>query len=1365
MATIKKPLTEPIKTTTGNKPLVHEALSSKAFMSAASGKAYLKTRKPSLKKASTVLDEEVINTYGVDIGYTELISSSPKVNVRAALVAQSDVRTLTDSALSSSEPYDLLISSNSQAITPTFNTSENLSTGTMLGIGLLAVGGVGTAIAVSTRSSNSNATSYAQQDTTAPIIQSIKAQSTNRTVELTYNEALDPLHLPGIESFVVTTNGQANSVDDVSVNGNVLTLSLHDNFDPGSLVLKYRDITSGNDTEAIQDIAGNDATGFMQGIVADGYVSGAQIYIDHNGDGLADANEALPGVITDQNGNFLVADTLLNGTIIAVGGFNIDTGKPQLTPLKAPANSTIINPLTTLVQAILDNGDAPSVEAASHILATTLSINLAPGRQLTDYDPIAVADLVGQKAAAQIATVLSLVTNGDPITAHTAVSMLATIVADQYTSGVTNTAMDDLVTPWLDVLDIEAGLNTGLNSDLRDQIIESVTTIKQANSISEIGSAQANASSDSLINFLTTQSTSLLSQAFSSGNNTTLPLTGNLTTASASVAAAVIQDITSSLGTISNSVKSGSNTTSNKIELFPDGGASQSFFTLDPIEQTFQLFLDRTVPIINIPLVNDLGFSAASSLLSMNLDADATCTASYTILLEGGWNSNDGFYLNAATPQETEKSILDELIFDPFYDAINILKASSNANASCCQVQLDFRLPLEMQGIFGPFMADVTDTVGENSGRTTGLYADFTAQLSDEDEKFTASDMYDTLNGTKNVSEFLAVQLNAGGDISLHISLDDNNSVAAMNTFIKSIYPNADLSVLDSTTSFISRYLTPGFSFDLEIPAGIAVTSAAGVTNTKTALGDIYLNNMSLSIDDLLNWLPIVDITRGVLHIADAVKVLNAPIALYATPQESSFKWDTNKDIFSNLGDAAWDFVTTGASHLLSGATDAIGAHLLKSLDLNQNNVTTINELFHAVTYFMNLICDLDAAELALMSAMSLDPFKSDAEYLTILDVMLSPSDDMKTHEFSIAQTMLHNMSQTEFTAFCIGMSQLEDSFSGILDTFNYICTVIDTVEYAANMALTIDSLLSNIQQDPESKKISLNFGDTVIHLLGDDGTPLQTPVFTPTLHTSSQSSGLIDVAANSGNPLLEQVADLVYTLNDIGINLPVLQNADSLAKILTMQPVDLINYNLEIPKLDLFHLDFPVYKVSDSSNISFDSTFSMSADVLFGVDTYGIIQWFQHGLSDIGDLAEGVYFGTNTPENPLFSMTIDPSFGFKGDWSAWDSKITASVDAALGAIFTDSVFIDSQYVANGTEGKIRLNNFLSEWENGNLLSGLFDNVIRVDGTYYASVDAAIITKDIPYVGPILPDTITTSAVVSGTFPIYPLPTDQTVIG
>jgi hypothetical protein len=84
------------------------------------------------------------------------------------------------------------------------------------------------------------------------------------------------------------------------------------------------------------------------GVAIDGYLAGATVLCDSNGNGQADAGELSVG--TNRNGAFSFAQGCTAG-LVASGGASVDTGLLFVGLLKAPAGATVISPLTTLMAA------------------------------------------------------------------------------------------------------------------------------------------------------------------------------------------------------------------------------------------------------------------------------------------------------------------------------------------------------------------------------------------------------------------------------------------------------------------------------------------------------------------------------------------------------------------------------------------------------------------------------------------------------------------------------------------------------------------------------------------------------------------------------------------------------------------------------------------------------------------------------------------------------------------------------------------------------------------------------------------------------------------------------------------------------
>jgi len=135
--------------------------------------------------------------------------------------------------------------------------------------------------------------------------------------------------------------------------------------------------------------AGN---GITHGKVVDGYIAGATIFADANGNGSWDEGEAR--TITDARGDFTL--TGAKGTLIATGGTDLGTKLAFSGVMIAPEGATVVNPITTLQQTLIQQGQ--SVEQAQATLAKAFGIGVAN----IDFDqrnPLEAAFVPGASAA------------------------------------------------------------------------------------------------------------------------------------------------------------------------------------------------------------------------------------------------------------------------------------------------------------------------------------------------------------------------------------------------------------------------------------------------------------------------------------------------------------------------------------------------------------------------------------------------------------------------------------------------------------------------------------------------------------------------------------------------------------------------------------------------------------------------------------------------------------------------------------------------------------------------------------------------------------------------------------------------------
>ena len=124
----------------------------------------------------------------------------------------------------------------------------------------------------------------------------------------------------------------------------------------------------------------------IQAAVVDGYIAGAKVFVDQNNDGKANAGEW--SGTTDAKGFYVLPATVSGAKITASGGKDILTQKDFVGVLSAPAGSTVMNPITTLVQTVLESNPNALVSDAKSLVSTALGIpeSINP----LSYDPIKV---------------------------------------------------------------------------------------------------------------------------------------------------------------------------------------------------------------------------------------------------------------------------------------------------------------------------------------------------------------------------------------------------------------------------------------------------------------------------------------------------------------------------------------------------------------------------------------------------------------------------------------------------------------------------------------------------------------------------------------------------------------------------------------------------------------------------------------------------------------------------------------------------------------------------------------------------------------------------------------------------------------
>lgn len=285
----------------------------------------------------------------------------------------------------------------------------------------------------------------------------------------------------------------------------------------------------------------------VSGTVIDGYISGATVFADTDGDGLQDADEV--STTTDANGNFTLAAGA-SGLIVASGGTDILTGKAFQGVLTAPVGSNTVTPLTTLVQSAVESGK--TLAEAKTSIAQSLGIDASV--DITTYDPIAAlatnandtAALAVQKVAQQVAAIISQATNAiDAGDATQTSTQIASEVAKQLTQTLltseSGTVVDLTQASTISTIVSQAATSVGVTSvaEKADQIAAvtaaSNDQISQTTNLTDLVKAAIVSQSDAvdtLKDAVTNNTLDTASSSFTSGidtlvNNT--EVTGSLT--------------------------------------------------------------------------------------------------------------------------------------------------------------------------------------------------------------------------------------------------------------------------------------------------------------------------------------------------------------------------------------------------------------------------------------------------------------------------------------------------------------------------------------------------------------------------------------------------------------------------------------------------------------------------------------------------------------------------------------------------------------------------------------------------------------------------------------------------------------------
>jgi hypothetical protein len=271
----------------------------------------------------------------------------------------------------------------------------------------------------------------------------------------------------------------------------------------------------------------------IRSAVVDGYIAGATVLADGDGDGVLDPGE-WQGT-SDAKGYFSLPSGTVASKLTASGGTDLLTNKAFTGVLSAPSGSTVVNPITTLVQGIVESGSQTTTIDQALVLVNQ-AMGIPAGINPLSYDPLAViakadatpaekaAALSVQSSAIQVSNTISQLSSV-LIAPNAGVSKLDAAAA--VTQAITGAIVQASTSPSSEAIDL--GSTQFLSAVLTTSIAETSATL----SASQIGQIVQVASASNAIADKASSITDLAKAASAAQDATTALVTaaasGNFT--------------------------------------------------------------------------------------------------------------------------------------------------------------------------------------------------------------------------------------------------------------------------------------------------------------------------------------------------------------------------------------------------------------------------------------------------------------------------------------------------------------------------------------------------------------------------------------------------------------------------------------------------------------------------------------------------------------------------------------------------------------------------------------------------------------------------------------------------------------------
>ena len=576
-------------------------------------------------------------------------------------------------------------------------------------------------------------------------------------------------------------------------------------------------------------------------------------------------------------------------------------------------------------------------------------------------------------------------------------------------------------------------------------------------------------------------------------------------------------------------------------------------------------------------------------------------------------------------------------------------------------------------GTLGFLQLDVSD--GDNGG--TGLGAEFVVTLEDPD--------------TEGEDDEAAAQLTLSELTNARDNSDD------LFDFIQYGFSGEALLDLGISTSVEGDTSFPSFNFDLysELPlfnyanaddeedtSGAIVTLAEDISRSDLSTDKAEDISVNISADeDDEDSSSIIRLNKGTeLSFKDDDEEL-VSVILDETYTFSEDELDETQTIAVTLAEDDNNTETT--------ITKDAEAQLVSSdFSLEFNNIEL--DLGEFVTDLMSPVIDF-AGELIEPFEPVIEVLETEIELIDTLGLVddYDSNGDGEVSLLEVASALAEAFGSSDST---VDYTKFFDAVSGIID-------LVDTV--------------NDLESQIESGTLAIDFGNYVLENF--NAASDSEDISTYDTEDNGDASELSDDTSDQTTSQGSTISSFFDQLDELGINIPLIEDPFTAINLLLGQDVDLVTY--DVPELDIefaIEQEFPIF---GSISGLLEGGFSVYSDLVLGFDTYGISQWAENDFefADSYQILDGFYLSDIDPDTgeDVDELTLDATIaaGVEASAVVASASVTGGITGTAGLDIVD----DGEYTGD-SDGKLR----------GSEVASDITSILSLSGSLEAFLEATV---------------------------------------